>query len=229
MQLFWGRFLATLSALLASTRAQYVKKTTLLPFVYTDAIKSLDGDRIAIKMTVLNDVYPAVQYKIECGLYKNQNEPIIPDWIIAEKLAYSKCHDFVNVQKNAVTLVFNGVSYVRRLSPVPAFQRLDNENGNSGTLNDDRPGISLGKISECCDPATCPSNCIETPRRDCTLELYGPGLQRVQIGPGTMLITALDFIARIPCEQCSLKSCLTNCSNGQVEPYFLIDFCPYID
>lgn len=197
----------------------YEKKTRLLPFVYTDAIRTLSGDNIAIRKELLNDVYSSVQYKIECGAFKNQNVPKIPDATISEKLAYSKCHDFVNVKNNAVTFVFNGVSHVRRLYPVPYYQKLSNEY-KTIELTDNRPGMSLGRISSCCDAASCPSSCLEAPMDDCALELYGPGFKFGSMGDGleqkTVPIPTLDFIARIPCKRCSVESCLTNCSNGEV-------------
>lgn len=225
---WWGLVIATLSTFLASIGAQYVKKTSLLPLVYTDAIKSLDGDRIAIQKELLNDVYATVQYKIECGSYLNQKTPKIPHTTIAEKLAYSNCHDFVNVQKNSVTFVFNGVSYVRRLVPVPYYQTLSNQDATI-ELTDNRPGISLGKISTCCSAASCPSNCVEPSQDDCALELYGPGFKYGSVGTGlnekTVPVPTLDFIARIPCKRCALQSCLTNCSNGQVDSALFSAFC----
>lgn len=254
------KFLAILTALFlacvrmsASNKADY-----MLPLVYTlnrinpgeinifafdKSITTFEevlaGDAIPLPIGVRppSNMFPRIQYKIACGSKINQAPTQVPRDVVAQKLAYTKCHNFLKPPK--ITLSSKGVNVERTLTPVPAYQML-----RGFELTDNDPGINLNMISSCCSPSACPESCIDTPQSQCRLELYGPmiydgsntqtiifngienffrGLVDATGDIRTNYYASMDFIMSIPCQFCKFRSCTTDCSNGQVT--FLVLTC----
>lgn len=118
------------------------------------------------------------------------------------------------------------------LAPVPLEQTW----APDGTkLRTDSPGIQRNRVSSCCDAETCPDRCLLFRSGEpWFLEINAPswavykvtdGYQPEDVAFGLVTFTPQEQIIkkdpgiwpvmRIPCLFCPIKSCITNCSNGE--------------
>ena len=118
------------------------------------------------------------------------------------------------------------------LAPVPLEQTW----APDGTkLHTDSPGIQRNRVSSCCDAETCTDRCLLFRGGEpWFLEINAPswavykvtdGYQPEDVAFGFVMLTPQEQIIkkdpgiwpvmRIPCHFCPIKSCITNCSNGE--------------
>ena len=123
-----------------------------------------------------------------------------------------------------VRRTFNGPVEQIRLEPVPSEQVWGKE-----TLKTEQPGILLNRLSSCCDASACTDRCLQYDTAQAGyLEVLAPqwGVYEPdkKITPtfGGSYTTEGERgdpgvwpVYRVPCDFCPLKSCITNCTNGQ--------------
>ena len=133
------------------------------------------------------------------------------------------CRALVATGYVPVRRTFNGPIENIRLEPVPSQQVWNRE-----TLTTDTPGILLNRLSSCCDASACMDRCLQYDTAQAGyLEVLAPqwGVfepdKKITPAFGGSYTTTGERsdpgvwpVYRVPCDYCPLKSCITNCTNG---------------
>lgn len=115
------------------------------------------------------------------------------------------------------------------LRPIPLEQEWD-----KNLIKTDQPGIERNRLSTCCDEEKCLDRCLLLPKGEpAFLEINAPSYGKVEVvtsnivnqggargyGNSGQIVMKYDPglwpVMRIPCLHCPIKSCITNCSNGE--------------
>jgi hypothetical protein len=115
------------------------------------------------------------------------------------------------------------------LRPMPLEQEWD-----KNVIKTDKPGIERNRLSTCCDEEKCLDRCLILPKGEpAVLEISAPSYGKVEVvtsnrvnqgtwrgyGDSGQIVMKYDPglwpVMRIPCLYCPIKSCITNCSNGE--------------
>jgi len=115
------------------------------------------------------------------------------------------------------------------LRPIPLEQEWDRN-----LIKTDQPGIERTRLSTCCDEEKCLDRCLLLPKGEpAFLEINAASYGKVEVvtsnrvnqgsargyGDSGQIVLKYDPglwpVMRIPCLHCPIKSCITNCSNGE--------------
>jgi hypothetical protein len=196
------------------------------------------------------DVPTVFQYRLTDGALKpgptwyseDDAERSRPAWFddaqVLAKLpsgqARVNCHAYISQGTVPVKRTSSGGVQKVRLEPVPSQQLW-----NNNLLKTSTPGITVGSVSACCDPAQCPAVCLLGDRAlQWNLEILAPqwGFDQSRV----LLSSRATFggsyetygskgdagvwpVFRVPCDFCPIQSCNTTCVNGE----FATDYAVY--
>jgi hypothetical protein len=188
------------------------------------------------------DVPTVFQYRLTDGALKpgptwyseDDAERSRPAWFddaqVRAKLpsgqARVNCHAYISQGTVPVKRTSSGGVQKVRLEPVPSQQLW-----NNNLLKTSTPGITVGSVSACCDPAQCPAVCLLGDRAlQWNLEILAPqwGFDQSRV----LLSSRATFggsyetygskgdagvwpVFRVPCDFCPIQSCNTTCVNGE--------------
>lgn len=151
-----------------------------------------------------------------------------PPWVLERDTLMSqtgKCSDLIANLNIRVRRDGSGTVENVKLDPLPLEQRWEGM-----TFKADQPGIPRHAVSSCCDQDTCLDRCLQYAQGErWMLEIVAAQwavdrvdeVYRVEGEAYTFetLTTRRDPgvwpVIRSPCLYCPLKSCVTNCSNGE--------------
>lgn len=206
------------------------------PAYYTRNLRPVQNPKYTLffrfSMTESQFFMKDLEYKILCGSEKTRATPYFSDAEVKKLIDFDgKC---VELLQNPYVDVYYPSKETLKLKPVPLNQEV---NGFQVYSQNTAPPIEL--LTTCCNEADCPSKCLDLSRvdQDCDLEVYtigasivyddGPAaaVARIFTGQDTFKMDGafLKFLYRIKCKHCFIKSCITNCTNGQ----FANDFSTY--
>lgn len=218
-----------LSVLLALLTALSQVGATLTEIPVISMTAAEDENEVVVGPRFTPDVF---QYRIT----KTRESTRYPPWVSDETADRLMSRETTCAQYLSSTRVrFRGeIGEVQEipLVPVPLEQTFVPANTK---LRTDFPGINRNRLSSCCDRETCTDRCLVFPQGETWfLEIIAPswavyrltdGYQQEDVAFGLSITTptariiqadpGLWPVMRIPCLYCPIKSCLTNCSNGE--------------